>query len=106
MVVSLSSFQLVPIGESTLKRTLLIVLLAVLLSSGAVSQTVKPAQSDPGAALISAEMRQETFDIVWRTVKEKHFDATLGGLDWNKVREQYAPLSAGAKSNDEFYGVL
>ena len=51
-------------------------------------------------------MRQETFDIVWRTVKEKHFDPTLGGVDWDKVREKYAPLSAGAKSNGEFYGVL
>jgi carboxyl-terminal processing protease len=90
----------------TLKRTLLIVLLAVLLSTGAWSQTVKPAQGAPAVTLISAELRQETFDIVWRTVKEKHFDPTLGGLDWNKVREQYAPLAAGAKSNSEFYGVL
>jgi carboxyl-terminal processing protease len=67
---------------------------------------VKPVQSASDAALISLEVRQETFDIVWRTVKEKHFDPTLGGLDWNKVREQYAPLAAGAKSNGEFYGVL
>ena len=65
-----------------------------------------PAQSAPGSLLISAEVRQETFDIVWRTVKEKHFDPTLGGVDWDKVREQYAPLSEGAKSNGEFYGVL
>lgn len=99
-------FQLVPIGESTLKRTLLIVLLAVLFCSGAAAQNAKRAQSDPGGPLISAEMRQETFDIVWRTVKEKHFDPTLGGLDWDKIREQYAPLAAGAKSNGEFYGVL
>jgi carboxyl-terminal processing protease len=106
MLVSLSRCQLVQIGESTLKRTLLIVLLAVLVSAGAVSQTVKPAQSAPGSPLISVELRRETFDIVWRTVKDKHFDPTLGGLDWNKVREQYAPLAAGAKSNGEFYGVL
>ena len=89
-----------------LKRTFLILLLACLPATGAVSQTEKPAQSVPGSSLISAEMRQETFDIVWRTVKEKHFDPTLGGVDWDKVREQYAPLSAAAKSNDEFYAVL
>lgn len=51
-------------------------------------------------------MRQQTFDIVWRTVKDKHFDPTLGGLDWNKVREQYEPRAAAAKSDGEFYGVL
>ncbi|PYT02331.1 MAG: hypothetical protein DMF60_21655, partial [Acidobacteria bacterium] len=67
---------------------------------------MKPVPFATDGPLFSAEMRQETFDIVWRTVKEKHFDPTLGGLDWNKVREQYAPLAAGAKSNGEFYNVL
>jgi len=51
-------------------------------------------------------LRQETFDIVWRTVKEKHFDPTLGGLDWDKVREQYAPRAAAAKTDNELYGIL
>jgi carboxyl-terminal processing protease len=51
-------------------------------------------------------VRQETFDIVWRTVKDKHFDPTHGGVDWDKVREQYAPRAAAAKSDSEFYGVL
>jgi carboxyl-terminal processing protease len=51
-------------------------------------------------------LRQETFDIVWRTVKQKHFDPTLGGLDWDKIREQYAPRAAAAKTDSELYGIL
>jgi carboxyl-terminal processing protease len=78
---------------------------ALLLSAGAVAQAVKPGERAP-VAPISPELRQETFDIVWSTVKEKHFDPTLGGLDWYKVREQYAPKAAAAKSNAEFYAVL
>ena len=97
-----------------MKRTLQIVLLSLLLCFTVGAQTPKPAPSVPGGVaavvpgglLVSAEARQETFDIVWRTVKEKHFDPTLGGLDWDKVREQYAPRAAAAKSNNEFYDVL
>lgn len=51
------------------------------------------------------ELRQQTFELVWRTVKEKHFDPTLGGLDWDAVRQRYAPRVA-AGSELEFYGLL
>lgn len=51
------------------------------------------------------ELRQQTFELVWRTVKEKHFDPTLGGLDWEAVRQRYAPRVA-AGSELEFYGLL
>jgi carboxyl-terminal processing protease len=106
--------QLKRIGESLLKRTLLIALLSALLCLGIAAQTSRPTQGVPGAVpggvpgglVVSTEVRQETFDIVWRTVKEKHFDPALGGLDWDKVREQYAPRAAAAKSNAEFYDVL
>ena len=47
---------------------------------------------------ISAELRQQTFDMVWRTVNEKHFDPTFGGVNWEQVRVKYAPLAAAAKS--------
>jgi carboxyl-terminal processing protease len=97
-----------------LKRKFQIVLLSLLLCFSVAAQTPQPAPGVPGGVagavpgrlLVSAEVRQETFDIVWRTVKEKHFDPTLGGLDWDKIREQYAPRAAAAKSNNEFYDVL
>ena len=54
----------------------------------------------------SADRRQESFDIVWRAVKEKHFDPTFGGVDWDKVREKYAPRVAGLKSDQELYVLL
>ncbi|MCI0392709.1 MAG: hypothetical protein MOB07_28590, partial [Acidobacteria bacterium] len=41
------------------------------------------AQLQPAAGAL----RQQTFDIVWRTVKEKHFDPAMGGVDWDKARE-------------------
>lgn len=96
-----------------MKKTLLITVLSVLLCLGVAAQTPRPAQNVPGgvpvgisAPVTSPEVRQETFNIVWTTVKEKHFDPTHGGVDWDKVRQQYEPRAAAAKTDAEFYGVL
>lgn len=58
------------------------------------------------AQTTTPKLRQKTFEKVWRTVKEKHYDPNLGGVDWNKVREQYAPRVVSAKSDEEFYDLL
>jgi len=77
-------------------------LAAALLLSGVWAQAQQPAPSQPAAEAI----RQQTFDIVWRTVKEKHFDPAMGGVDWDKVRETFAPRAAAVKSDQELYRLL
>jgi carboxyl-terminal processing protease len=52
------------------------------------------------------DIRQQTFEIVWRTVKEKHFDPALGGVDWDRAHETYAPRVAVVKSDRELYPLL
>lgn len=90
-----------------MKKFLSIVLLVAALCFGASAQSGQVDKTVVGsAAVASPDVRQETFDIVWRTVKEKHFDPTLGGLDWDKVRAQYAPRAAAAKTDAELYSVL
>ncbi len=59
-----------------------------------------PSSENPG------DIRSLTFDIVWRTVKEKHFDPAMGGVDWNKARETYAHRAAAAKNDQELYRSL
>ena len=54
----------------------------------------------------TADLRQQSFDIVWRTVKEKHYDPKFNGVDWDKVRELYAPRLGQIKSDQEFYNLL
>lgn len=54
----------------------------------------------------ATELRRQTFEKVWTTINEKHFDPTFGGVDWQKVREIYEPKAAAAKSDGELYGVL
>ncbi|MES1208352.1 MAG: S41 family peptidase, partial [Pseudomonadota bacterium] len=51
-------------------------------------------------------LRRSIVDAAWRTVRDKHFDKTLGGVDWNAVRAKYEPLALGAPSDAAFYRVL
>ena len=50
-----------------------------------------PFAPPPAAAANSAEgarteLRRSILDAAWRTVRDKHYDKTLGGLDWSAVR--------------------
>jgi carboxyl-terminal processing protease len=58
------------------------------------------------AASAEAERRRESFDIVWRTVKENHFDPKFGGVDWDAVREEFAPRAAAARTDRELHTLL
>jgi carboxyl-terminal processing protease len=51
-------------------------------------------------------LRLSIFDAAWETVRDKHYDKTLGGLDWNAVRTRYEPLALGAPSEAAFYRAL
>lgn len=52
------------------------------------------------------KLYRETFEIVWSTVKNKHYDPKLGGLDWDRVREQYASRLNQIKSDGELHAML
>ncbi len=54
----------------------------------------------------AAEVRRQSFDKVWNTINEKHFDPTFGGVDWLKMRGVYEPQAKAAKTNTDFNTVL
>ncbi len=54
----------------------------------------------------TAELRRQSFEKVWNTINEKHFDPTFGGVDWLKMRGIYEPQANAAKTDAEFNGVL
>ena len=67
---------------------------------------VPQAQAVTASGAATSDLRRESFEIVWRTVKEKHFDPTFGGVDWDKVHEKYAPRVAAAAGDEQFYELL
>ena len=52
------------------------------------------------------EIYRQTFEIVWRTVKEKHFDPGFGGVDWDQIRVKYAPQIDQVTSENQLYRLL
>ena len=50
--------------------------------------------------------RRDIVEAVWRTVRERHYDPRLGGLDWDAVRRRYEPLALGAPDAAAFYRTL
>lgn len=88
-------------GETRMrmKRSLMwavCLIIVLLLSSGPFSLA---GQSSP-------ELRRDTFEFVWRRVKEKYYDPQFNGVNWDDVRERYAPRVAAVKTDDELYVLL
>jgi carboxyl-terminal processing protease len=50
--------------------------------------------------------RRDIVEAVWRTVRERHFDPKLGGIDWDAVRRRYEPVAVGAPGEAAFYRAL
>ncbi|HEX7860361.1 MAG TPA: S41 family peptidase [Verrucomicrobiae bacterium] len=48
----------------------------------------------------------ETFDQVWRTLNENHFDTNFNGHNWNEVRDNYRPRAAAARNGDALREVV
>jgi len=55
-------------------------------------------------AALSAERRAEhlaAFDQIWTTVRDRHWDPTLNGVDWDRARRELRPkVEAAASDND------
>ena len=101
--------------ERKLKFALPLLSLALLLNGPAVARGQRPAPPAAGTAPVSpaarpevaaAERRRETFEVVWQTVRESHFDPTFGGLDWDAVKREFAPLVARTRTDPELHDLL
>lgn len=43
----------------------------------------------------------ESFDVAWKTIRDRHWDPALGGIDWHAIRDEYRPRIARAASMAE-----
>ena len=55
------------------------------------------------AALSPAERRLnvDSFEYVWKTVRDKHWDPKLGGIDWQAVHDELLPRVESAQRMEE-----
>ena len=47
----------------------------------------------------TADLRISSYEAIWQTVHEQHYDSTFGGLDWTAIHDKYYDLVKHA--NDE-----
>jgi carboxyl-terminal processing protease len=71
--------------------------------------TSSPVPLSHADTLVSTETREgrlAVFDDVWETIRDRYYDASFNGLNWEAERERFRPQAAGAKDSAEFYAVL
>lgn len=73
------------------------------LAALAVLVLIVAAAAAPGA---QAPQAVETFDAAWTTVRDKHFDRTMNGVNWDAVREELRPRAISAKDTGELRTVI
>ncbi len=84
-------------------RLVLTALLVLVCAWPAPAQTPLP----PSSPIVkSAYLWRQTFEIVWQTVRDKHFDPNFGGVNWDQVRARYEPRLAETKTDAELYRLL
>jgi len=87
----------------TLGRTLAIVCLAgALLSAGCATTPKAP----PPLTTEQRQLNLDSFDYVWKTVRERYWDPDLGGLDWPAVRDELRPRVEQATTMPEARGIM
>jgi carboxyl-terminal processing protease len=60
----------------------------------------------PAAETDTNVTRLAVFDDAWETVRERYYDPTFHGLDWQAERAKFRPLAAEARDTVELYSVL
>ena len=61
------------------------------------------------AAELTSAQRQanlDSFEYVWKTVRDKHWDPKLGGLDWQAIHDELRPKVEAAGSTGEARSVM
>jgi tricorn protease len=71
------------------------------------SATIDPVKTKTLAVTAETDVdfvreRDEAFHQVWTWLRDNFFDPSMHGVDWNALRDQYAPRVAAAASPDDF----
>lgn len=76
----------------------------IALCAGALAAAACIAAPAPLRAQLTPEetrLNVESFEHVWKTIRDQHFDPTLGGLDWQAVHDELRPKVDSAKTTEE-----
>src|SRR6476646_9502930 len=75
-------------------------LLIATLSYGQAVAVVSPVNT------ASSSRDLDSFEKVWTTIRDKHWQTKPGGLDWNAIHAEFRPRAERAASTDETRAVM
>src|SRR5580658_11194370 len=52
------------------------------------------------------QLNLDSFEKVWTTIRDKHWEKNPGGLDWQAIHAEYRPKVEQAKNIDEVRAIL
>src|SRR6476661_7786786 len=64
--------------------------------------------ASPDLAQLTAEQKQAnlaSFESVWTTIRDKHWETNPGGLDWQAIHAEYRPRAEAAASTEAARGI-
>jgi carboxyl-terminal processing protease len=65
-----------------------------------------PTAKVPGLTAELVSKNVQSFEVVWKTVRDRHFDPKLGGLNWQAVHDELRPKVERAKTMAEARAVM
>ena len=74
---------------------------ALVLCAGLVC-----AQEKPQLTSLERQLNIDSFEYLWKTIYENHFDPTFGGVDWKAVRLEFRPQIEAARDKKEARTVM
>jgi carboxyl-terminal processing protease len=81
---------------------------AIATASGLLPSALFAQEQEAGKPITSFAESEgiDTFEGVWKTVRDRFFDPRLNGLDWSAVRDRYRPEAALATSEETLASVI
>jgi carboxyl-terminal processing protease len=73
---------------------------------GTSAVETKPAARGPALSAEQTAKNVESFEVVWKTVRDRHFDPKLGGLNWQAVHDDLRPKVERARTMAEARAVM
>src|ERR1017187_3051136 len=61
----------------------------------------RPLPAQPALTPVQRPLNIDSFEMVWQTVRDKHWDPKLGGLDWQAIHDGLRPKVEKAATLDE-----
>lgn len=66
----------------------------------------EPKSTKPTLTPKQTQLNRDSFDYVWTTIRDTYFDPSLGGVDWNTVKDELYPKVTNAESMPQARTVL